>query len=459
MEKNNSKSTKKVLMVAYVFAPMAYVGTHRTLRFCRYLPENDWVSRILTIRRGQDLEYDDTLLERVPHTTHIYRTVTIDFWRLWNARKKNGKRNITTLSSSQDKGIKKKNNKLKKIIKQIKLYAWELLTTPDHMVFWVPFAVIRGVCIQILEKCDIVYTSSPPHSEHLIGYILSRLFRIPWVADFRDPMLDSSGYNPVTSYRRWIDRKLERLIVSKADKILIISEYYNRIISERYRMFKYKFITFPNGYDPELYEGIKPDIYEKFTILYAGSFYANRNPSFFLHGFSHWLETKTQEEKEKIQVIFYGPPSPVAQSIVTDLSLNQNVFFKGMIPQDQLVPKQKGAHLLLLVIGFDMESRGTVTSKVYEYMACNRPILAIIPEGDAKDILALYPLLLLVNEENIKTLQHQLDLAFNQYKEKKRHGEIAGSSKLLEQQLQLYNARSQTKKLTHIFERLVKSRN
>jgi glycosyltransferase involved in cell wall biosynthesis len=190
--------------------------------------------------------------------------------------------------------------------------------------------------------------------------------------------------------------------------------------------------------------------------LYAGSFYANRNPAFFLRGFASWLRTKPQHVKDNIQVVFYGPPSPTAQTIVYEEDLQDHVLFKGMIPQNELVPKQKGAHLLLLIIGFDAESRGTVTSKVFEYMACRNPILAIIPRGDAMDILKKYPKLYPVDREDTDMLKLQLDEAYALF-EKSSYPSFTPPKPATTDYnpANLYNARNQTRTIASIFTSLM----
>ncbi len=439
-------------MVSYVFPPIAYVGTHRSLRFCRYLPENGWLPRVLTINETKDLENDYELFKRIPLEVKVYRTPTVDFWRLHNAKqKRKAIKKAQAATSFQKASTKSKKTKTRTFFNRLKVLFWELLTIPDHMVFWIPFGVLKGIRVQHQEKCDVIYTTSPPHSEHIIGLILSKLFRKPWVADFRDPILDSSGYNPVSYLRFWVDRSLEKLIVKNADKVLVISENYKTIIINRYPKFENKFIYLPNGYDPQLFKRTPEESFNKFTILYSGSFYANRSPEFFLRSFSQWIKQKPPEIRQQVQVFIYGLPSSLAETIILEEELEDTVFFKGMISQDKIISKQKGAHILLLIIGFDAESRGTITSKVFEYIACDRPILAIIPEGDAADILKEYHAYLPVNSEDKNLLIKTLDKAFNDYCTNSSSDSTVSKEFSNERLYNTFNVRNQTRRLSSIF--------
>lgn len=448
---------KKILMISYVFPPIAYVGTYRSLRFCRYLPENGWLPEVLTIERGDDLHNDDRLLDLVPSQIKIHRTYTIDFWRMWQKYLRRKKIESTNKETSIGANPGRRDSSPgNSFVSEIKRWLSELVTIPDHMVFWVPFALRRGISIIRNSKIDLIYTSSPPHSEHLIGLILSKLFRIPWVADFRDPMLDSSGYAPPTKIRCRIDQWLERMIVEHAQKVLIISDSYRELIETRYPLFEEKFVTMPNGYDPKDFDNVQADSFDKFTIIYSGAFYANRSPRFFLEGFRQWYMSKPRDVRNNVQVIFYGAPSTELRRYVEGNGLQDIVISPGLIPKEQLIPKLKGADLLLLIIGFDPESRGTVTSKIFEYMSCHRPILAIMPKGDASEVLKFYEPKYWVDSEDHDLLHDCLDRAYSNHHDQKISRESLDRS--VGYEADTFNAKHQTRDLAHLFYEITNSR-
>jgi glycosyltransferase involved in cell wall biosynthesis len=445
-------SENHVLIIAYAFPPIAYVGTYRTLRFCKYLPESGWVPQILTVNFIKDLDNDADLLEQIPECAKVYRTPIIDFWRTWNSlkKKRNGRQGKKMQGEKQDTSGKAAGRTGLSVFKK---WIWELLTIPDHMVFWVPFALIKGAgIIRDNKNIKIIYTTSPPHSEHIIGLLLSRFFRIPWIVDFRDPMLDSSGYKPESALRAWVDRFLERTFVSHASKLLIISGYYKELMTHRYAPFSDKFITLPNGYDSTDYADMPAEKFDKFTIIYSGSFYANRTPAFFLKGFHSWFLQKSQEHQEDIQVFFYGLPSEEVREFVRENSLESVIFTPGLIPKSQLIPKLKGADLLLLIIGFDHQSRGTVTSKIFEYMACNRPVLAIMPEGDALDILKTCRTFYWIPSEDEQLLHRCLDQAYEGHLH-----ESAGPLPAQVPDINKFDAKVQTRVLADLFSSLLQN--
>lgn len=413
---------------------------------------------VVTIRRGEDLENDDSLLKKIPHEIMVYRTRTVDFWRMWRQGKYQALTQKTERESSNNKQHEPSRNGAQKFswLAWLKTFVSELITTPDHMVFWVPFAVAKGSSLLIENEVHVIYTSSPPHSEHMAGLFLSKLFHKPWVADFRDPMLDSSGYNPTTKFRRWIDRVLENKVVRHADKVLIISDHYKKKMEERYPSFAHKFITLPNAYDPGDFEDVQPEVFDKCTIIYAGSFYAERSPRFFLRGFGAWYRDQPLKIQENVQVIFYGMMPAEVMQYIRQEGLENVVLSPGIIRKDKLIPKLLGADILLLIIGFDIESRGTVTSKIFEYMACKRPILAMVPEGDAADILKQYEQTYLITSENIKLLREYLNQAYSNYIQSKNKKQNAKAmDEMIGTGCDMYNARYQTKRLADCFNTII----
>src|SRR6185295_3464292 len=69
---------------------------------------------------------------------------------------------------------------------------------PDPEVAWVPAATRAARRIVRERKIDVVLTTSPPASVHLVGAALRRREEVRWVADLRDSWLA----NPHRRYER-----------------------------------------------------------------------------------------------------------------------------------------------------------------------------------------------------------------------------------------------------------------
>ena len=78
-------------------------------------------------------------------------------------------------------------NKNQSALEKLLLWIRGNFFIPDARIGWVKPAV--GFLKEYLAKndMDIVISSGPPHSLHLIGMALKEELGIKWVADFRDP--------------------------------------------------------------------------------------------------------------------------------------------------------------------------------------------------------------------------------------------------------------------------------
>lgn len=403
---------RKVLVIAYGFPPIAHAGVYRTIRFCRYLPENGWKPTVITIREDKDIHSDPALLERLPAEVRIHRTYIPDPWRaVLRYRRREAEREAAAGPVARGflaRGAIKGRNLALSIISK-------LFSIPDHMVLWVPFAVARGIRLMRREDFDVIYTSSPPHSGHLAGLILAKLFRKPWVADFRDPVLDNFNIKDLYRFEIAIHGLLERAVVRAADMVVTVTGYHEQALSKRYPDQASRFAVITNGFDPAQFENIEPERFDRFTIIFAGTLYGTIRPDFFVRALSQWLETKDPAVRERVQALFYGMGCEKAHVLASELGLGGVVRSSGLVPQEEIFRKLKGADLLLLILGDDEKSRGIISSKIFEYMALMRPILAIVPEGEALEVLRRYGSTRHVPHNDYGAFMQAMDSAFEAY--------------------------------------------
>jgi UDP-N-acetylglucosamine:LPS N-acetylglucosamine transferase len=160
---------RRVLMVAYHFPPMGGGGVQRALKFAKYLPENGYHPIVLTADGGGWFSTDDSLTEgdwfkKIP----VFRVSAPSVNRLIGAFRS------TAGNPSTWDGLR------------IIYYRMKYFLAPDPMISWYFRARRTALEVARKERIDIVYTTSPPHSEHLMGIFVKKNAGLPWVADFRD---------------------------------------------------------------------------------------------------------------------------------------------------------------------------------------------------------------------------------------------------------------------------------
>ena len=211
----------------------------------------------ITIDINKKLQNDVGLLSKVEGACEIYRTKTIDPLHLYRPLKKK-------LLKTRRGGI------LDKVGSAVVKY----LSLPDHMVYWVPFAYFKAKRLIKEKNPGIVYTSSPPHSEHLIGYILKKRFRIIWIADLRDPIMDDDSVENLSFIEKAVNSKLEKTIINHADAIITNTDSARRAFERRYHI--KKVTTIYNSFDEEDFESHQIDKFNRYTIAHVGSIYGGR---------------------------------------------------------------------------------------------------------------------------------------------------------------------------------------
>jgi glycosyltransferase involved in cell wall biosynthesis len=256
---------------------------------------------------------------------------------------------------------------------------------PDHMVLWVPFATFMGYRLLRKEKFDVIYTSSPPHSEQITGWLLKRLKRVKWIADLRDPILDdldAGGWNyPERKIHTW----LERRIFQNADGIIANTKVAKEKMQKRYP--GSLITTIHNSFDEEDFNQISSDKFRKFTIAHVGSIYNTRKTDLIFSAIKK-LDEEKKISPENFQMLFVGLNNPGLQQDVNDYGLSQYVEIQEITTHEIALRIMKKSHLVLLIKGLGENSGGQIPGKLFEYLASENPVLCIAPlESEAAEII------------------------------------------------------------------------
>ncbi|MBI4381075.1 MAG: glycosyltransferase family 4 protein [candidate division NC10 bacterium] len=372
----------RVLIVADAFPPALGMGVQRTLGFVRYLRDYGWEPVVLTARDKSRIGWDPELCSRVPPDTSVIRT----YW--FNPRLV-GKRLYMVLKGHQRPGTKEDlilgpmaSNGTTNTLRRW-MHTWLLM--PDEAIGWLPFAVRPGLRAIKTHRVKAIFSTSPSPVAHLIALILKRVTGLPWVADFRDLWTQSPYADRRQAYSlRWryaSERWLERQVLISADRIVTVSEPLRAmLLGATPNPDPMRFHVITNGYDPAVIEGLQREPLSKFTITYTGKFYG-RSPIPFFQALSALFEAGAIE-REDFRVRIVGISAQEVAEAVDEYGLGKVVRILEQVPHAQALQEQLNASALLLVVGpFQVE--GTLTGKVFEYLAASRPILGMVPQDSA----------------------------------------------------------------------------
>lgn len=363
---------KHLLMISYPFHPNTSAGAVRSERFCRYLQKFGWNTDVVTIKPQENRPEGVARIGESFRNVRVHATSTLDPW-LW-ARDKRPK-NI--------------------IYRGLRSIVMKLFSFPDHMLLWIPFAISEGLAICKKRHIDAIYTTSPPHSTHLIGLVLSRLTGKPWVADFRDPWTlnayhKKGGMNEVLLK---IERLLESRILRKASIILANTQANRKNMLSAFSWINpVKVLHLPNGWEEFPLNTHDEDRTGPLRIVHAGTFYPRFKPYALLQALSDWRNGKKPTDvpllgKKDIQVTIIGSNDGETRRIVAELDLEGIVEIWPWVAMDKARQMMQKANILWVSLGTGKQTSTYVPSKLFEYLAARRTIWGFLPEGEAAEII------------------------------------------------------------------------
>jgi glycosyltransferase involved in cell wall biosynthesis len=374
---------KKILIITYYFPPSGGAGVQRCLKFVKYLSEFGWQPVVLTVKDADYPAYDESLFAEVPENVPVYRTKIFEPYQLY--RRLTGKKvgeamDIATLSrdSSQQR---KWSERLAEFIRST-------LFIPDARIGWKPFAVREGLEIIQKEKIDLILSSAPPYTCHLIGRALKLKTELPWICDFRDSWVGWLSAAKRSGLPHWIELRQEQAVLRDADRILTVSPGVQEDLTSRHpKLLDQRWLQLPNGYDSHDFEGIEPFPEDnKLTITYTGSLYGNRNPENLLKALIELIHEDLRW-KTHLRLKFVGR---VAQPILEQFNqpeLTGLIEYLPYVPHQESIRHLLSTDLALLIIDDAPANKGILTGKLYEYLGSHKPILALAPPGNAVDLI------------------------------------------------------------------------
>ena len=371
---------KKALIITYYWPPSGGAGVQRWLKFVKYLREFGWEPVVYTPLNPGFPIVDNTLYADIPDDIEVVGT---PIWEPYTYYKK-----ITGGESTPKIESGSLNNPNSPgILGQLAVWIRGNLFIPDARKFWIDPSIkfLRKYLID--NNVDVIISTGPPHSMHLIALKLKECFNIPWLADFRDPWTDIDYYKEmkISNYADKKHKELEMKTITTCDAMVVVSPE----MKINYEMMGGKNVQLiTNGFDPDDLGSDQAIMDTRFSISHIGAL----PPSFNLKGLwqvlSELRETLPGFEKNLV-IRLVGK---VDDSVIDDLSaknLEKLIELPGYVAHDEAANFMKQSAVLLLVINHNSpNAKGILTGKFFEYLAARRPILAIGPtDGSLAGIL------------------------------------------------------------------------
>lgn len=375
---------QNVLVVAFHFPPIAAAGTHRTLNFVRILRRRGYRLGVLSTSSTSGLATDPSLLDRVPADVAVERSFHIDPYLL--LARLRGARDGEPVAAAMPSGdgpaaVGASGSAVHTAVD----YLSRLANLPDRYSTWIPTAVARGVLLGRRIGAQVMYSTAPPYSAHVVGLFLSRILDIPWVVDLRDPwILNPFHSNPYRSLRR-ADAAIETAVVRRAARVILNTEQAEAGYRRRYPDLD-RFCTITNGIDPDLLADPPLAVPDngRLRLLHIGAIYGRRYPAGLIQALAG-LRERDRPLFERVHVEQIGPVDERnrLENEVRRQRLDGQVVVSAAVSHQQAFQSCRRASGLLLLGPSGSQPELQVPSKVYEYLAAGRPILALAKQDGA----------------------------------------------------------------------------
>ena len=351
----------KCLLVSFYFPPAGGGGVQRPLKLAQYLPAMGIETHVLAPDDPRWLHRDDAL--RAPSQAWVHRARYVG------------------VSGGKPSEVLAGTHGLDRLATHARLQLRRLVV-PDENATWALTAVPAGIRIAREHDIDVVVSTSPPPSTHLIAAAIARATGARWVADLRDSLVAHAhrrADSTATRLKSSLHGRVARLVAARADAITCVSD----AISEETRSLgpRGRVVTIANGCDFDDVAGLERHPSERFRITHTGSFFGRRDPRPFLQAL--------HDSRLDVAARFLGDFRPADREWAESLGLGDRLELLPYAPRATSLALQRDSEALLLLIPeAGGRGRGVRSGKVFEYVAVGRPILAAVPpDGAAAELI------------------------------------------------------------------------
>ena len=383
---------RSVVLIAYIFPPEGSAGTFRPLRFVRHLPSKGWQPTVITLETQSYERYDPSLLAQLPENLRIIRVPNADPWfRFQQKRRLRSEKQMSEATAEAIETIRlaeqaRWRSFARDAVRKFEAWCYH----PDGAMGWIRPAVEATVQFCAESKPDVLWATGGPWSSFIVAQRASRQTGVPYVLDFRDawtlvrdPFADKRPHWAVRSDRRTLYRLLKGaqavVLRYKTEAECYWRAYPGALDVERTHII-------PNGFDGPV-EDFREIRRDKCEILYSGTLAYYRYDS-LLDALCQLKRTDPQLA-EKLKLVFVGEFSKQFLAQVKRLDLSDIVVVSRPLPHAQITQLQHDSHALLMlerepvIKGYEL----LAGAKLFGYLRGGRPIIGVLPEGEAKKVL------------------------------------------------------------------------
>lgn len=428
---------KRVLVITYYWPPVGGSGVQRWVKFAKYLPSEGWQPVIYTPSNPDMGSVDESLLSDIPAKAEIIKRPIFEPYGIY--RKLTGSKGQIKIEANSGGDGKKS------LLKRISLWIRSNFFMPDPRCLWI------GPSIRFLKKylkehpVDIIVSTGPPQSMHLIARGVSLATGIPWIADFRDPWTKIFYFKHL-KLSRWARKKhfaLEQKVLDDATAIVAVSPLVQADFAE---MTSTPVYLVTNGYDESDYiDAVEPDC--GFNVVHTGLLTAEGNPEELWKALGERCRSDA-EFASSFKLTLAGKTDAAVLDSIRQAGLTEYMTDLGYIDHNKAVQQQRKASVLILPIREEPETKAILPGKLFEYLAARRPILGVgTGEGAMSVVLKETGAGRIFDWDDSAGISKYVDSLWNTFK--------AGGVMIPYADIEKYSRRMTTRKMVELFNSLI----
>jgi glycosyltransferase involved in cell wall biosynthesis len=372
----------RVLAVSYFFPPIGGAGVQRNLRLASHLSEQGVEMAVLTGPAEVSslwTPHDARLAAELPSEIALHRI------------------------EESEPSVSPIRGRLERLLR----------IDSDWTRWWRQGVLAEGR--RVGRGCDLLWALMQPYASAAPVAKLASELGVPWIADLADPWaLDEMQIYPSALHRRVALREMRNALAPSAGIVMSTREAARQLLRNFPELSSHRLAIGPVGWDRHDFESAPPlrSNAQPFRIVHTGYLHTElgrkqrrlartrkllggtrngvdiltRSHVFLLRAIDALLEQRP-ELQGRIELYLAGVQSAADREVT---SKRVNVRMLGYLEHPESVSLIRAADLLFLPMhDLPPEHRATIVpGKTYEYLAAGRPILAAIPNGDARDILS-----------------------------------------------------------------------
>ena len=435
---------KRVLIISYYWPPTGGSGVQRWVKFAKYLPAEGWQPVIYTPENPEQLAVDASLEAEVPAEAEVIRRRIVEPYEMYKKLlRKSG-------HSKEAVEVNPVNAQNKSFLQKVAMWIRGNFFRPDPRCLWIRPSVKFLKEYLKEHPVDLIVSTGPPQSMHLIGRKLAKETGLPWIADFRDPWTKIFYFKHLQMTRateRW-HHKMEQKVLDDATTVVAVSPLVQQDFQAMTQT-PVELIT--NGFDEcdftadkcmEAYGGPEQD----FVITHTGLFAADGNPTVLWEALAEKCSTDPNFRKH-LKIRLVGKTDEQILKSIEEAGLGENMENMGYQPHAVAVEQQRKASLLILPLRKEPEYKAVLPGKLFEYLASWRPVLGIgQTDGAMSMILNNTKTGLVLNWDDKKSIEKYINICWKDH--------LNGHLSVEDADISQFTRRNLTRRMAQLFDKL-----